>query len=75
MALEVVSERGKADYVVGRYDAADAAERRTFEVFQLDTEREAAHRALVEILPEADLLSKDVPSLRGSAPSTRYGLC
>ena len=37
--LEVVPERGKADSVVGRYDAADAAEGRTFEVFQLDAER------------------------------------
>ena len=33
--LEVVPERGKADGVVGRRRAADAAERRTFDEFQL----------------------------------------
>src|SRR6202140_4948603 len=72
MALEVVSERGKADYVVGRYDAADAAERRAFEIFQLDAEREAAHRALVEILPEADLGIHEAPVV-GDACRRRAG--
>src|ERR1700726_4918814 len=53
--LVEVPQRGKGDSVVGRYNAADAGEGRTFEVFQLDAERESAHTALVEILPEADL--------------------
>src|ERR1700731_3360624 len=55
MVLVVVPERGKGGYVVGRYPAADAGEGRTFEVFQLGAYHETAHRALVEILPEADL--------------------
>src|ERR1700739_446995 len=70
--LVVVPERGKASYVVGRYNAADAREGLTFEVSQLGADHESTVRPLVEILPEADLGIHEAPVV-GQACRRRAG--